>query len=370
MALVGPRQVGKTTLARQIAADRCVPGSRYFDLERASDRAAVDPDAARPPGQVVHFRRGQFVPNLFKPFVLAVDERRRQGHRYGQFLVLGSASLDLLQSAAESLAGRVEVVELGPFSVTEIGAASASRLWLRGGFPESYLARNDTDSMVWREQFVQSYLQRDIPQFAPRLPRETLRRFWTMLAHLQGAEFNASQLARSLDVSAQSITRYLDLLCDLFLLRRLPAFARNVGKRIRKAPKIYVRDSGITHALLGISTTSALLAHPVVGTSFEGWVAEQLIAAAGTMAACHFYRTQDGAEIDLLLEIGSERLAIEIKRTTSTKPSRGFHIASNDVEASSRWFVHGGDRSFPLPDGVLALTLTDAVARLAQASMR
>ncbi len=371
VALVGPRQVGKTTLARQIAADRGISGSRYFDLERASDRAALaEPDALLDhlgPGLCI-FDEVQFVPTLFQALRVAVDERRRQGHRCGQFLVLGSASLDLLQGAAESLAGRVEVVELGPFSITEVGAASANRLWLRGGFPESYLARNDTDSMVWREQFVQSYLQRDIPQFAPRLPRETLRRFWTMLAHLQGAEFNASQLARGLDVSAQSTLRYLDLLCDLFLLRRLPAFAHNVGKRLRKSPKVYIRDSGLTHALLGIPNMPALLKHPVIGGSFEGWVAEQLITAAGTMCTAHFYRTQDGAEVDLLLDCHGERIAVEIKRSTSTKPSRGFHIACRDVEASSRWFVHGEERSFPLPDGVSALSLPDAMARLRQIS--
>ena len=200
--------------------------------------------------------------------------------------------------------------------------------------------------------------------FAPRLPRETLRRFWTMLAHLQGAEFNAAQLARNLDVSAQSITRYLDLLCDLFLIRRLPAHSRNIGKRLRKSPKVYVRDSGIVHALLGIATTPELLAHPVIGGSFEGFVIEHLMAAAGAMAECSFYRTQDGAEIDLLVTLKRERIAIEIKRSASTKPSRGFHIAGDDVEATQRWFVHGEQRSFPLPNEVQALNLADAINRL------
>lgn len=369
VALVGPRQVGKTTLARQLAGGRGVHDARFFDLERAADRAALtDPDALIAhlgPGLVI-FDEVQFVPSLFQALRVSVDQRRAQGHRTGQFLVLGSASLDLLQGASESLAGRLEVVELTPFSVAEVGSDSADRLWLRGGFPDAYLAGSDGDSLIWREQFIRSYLERDIPLFAPRLPRETLRRFWTMLAHLQGAEFNSSQLGRSLDVSAQSITRYLDLLCDLFLLRRLPAFARNIGKRVRKAPKVYVRDSGIVHALLGIGTTPQLLGHPVVGGSFEGWVIEQLIVAAGALASANFYRTQDGAEIDLLLEVRSERIAVEIKRSAATKPSRGFHTASADVDASARWLVHGGNRSFPLADGMLALTLADALLRLGE----
>ncbi len=367
VAVVGPRQVGKTTLVRELARQRAVPQARMFDLERASDRAAfVDVDALLAhlgPGLVV-FDEVQFVPTLFQALRVVVDERREQGHRSGQFLVLGSASLDLLQHASESLAGRLEVIELAPFSVLETGVGSADRLWLRGGFPESYLARSDGDSLVWREQFIQSYLERDVALFAPRLPRETLRRFWTMLAHLQGAEFNASQLARSLDVSAQSITRYLDLLCDLFLIRRLPAYAKNVGKRLRKSPKIHVRDSGLVHALLGIPTTTALLAHPVVGGSYEGFVIEHLIAALPTLGRCSFYRTQDGAEIDLVLEFGTHCIAIEIKRSQTSRPTRGFHVACTDIAATARWLVHGGERTFPLPGDVLALPLTDAIERL------
>ena len=367
VALVGPRQVGKTTLARQIATRLNLDKSRQFDLERVADRAAlVNPDdlLAQLGHGLVIFDEVQFVPALFQALRVAVDERRAQGHRVGQFLVLGSASLDLLQGAAESLAGRIEVVELAPFSISETGASQATNLWLRGGFPESYLAASDADSLSWREQFIQSYLARDIPQFAPRLPRTTLARFWTMLAHLQGAEFNASQLARNLEVSAQSITRYLDLLCDLFLLRRLPAYAANVGKRLRKAPKVYVRDSGLVHALLGVGDISALLGHPIVGNSFEGFVLEHLIDAAGCMAQCSFYRTQDGAEIDLVIEIRNERIAIEIKRSVLAKPARGFHSACADVKATLQWFVHSGERSFPMQNGVAALTLTDAISRL------
>ena len=367
VALVGPRQVGKTTLARQIATRLNLDKSRKFDLERVADRAAlVNPDdlLAQLGHGLIIFDEVQFVPALFQALRVAVDERRAQGHRVGQFLVLGSASLDLLQGATESLAGRIEVVELAPFSISEIGASQATNLWLRGGFPESYLAPSDADSLSWREQFIQSYLTRDIPQFAPRLPRSTLARFWTMLAHLQGAEFNASQLARNLEVSAQSITRYLDLLCDLFLLRRLPAYAVNVGKRLRKAPKVYVRDSGLVHALLGVGDISTLLGHPVVGNSFEGFVLEHLIDAAGSMAQCSFYRTQDGAEIDLIIEIRNERIAIEIKRSATAKAARGFHSACADVEATLQWFVHSGERSFPMQNGVAALTLTDAILRL------
>jgi uncharacterized protein len=367
VALVGPRQVGKTTLARQVATRLKLDSSRQFDLERIADRAAlVNPDdlLAQLGHGLVIFDEVQFVPGLFQALRIAVDQRRAQGHRVGQFLVLGSASLDLLQGASESLAGRIEVVELTPFSISETGEAQASSLWLRGGFPESYLAANGADSLSWREQFIQSYLARDIPQFAPRLPRTSLQRFWTMLAHLQGAEFNASQLARNLEVSAQSITRYLDLLCDLFLLRRLPAYAANVGKRLRKAPKVFVRDSGLVHALLGLGDISVLLGHPVVGASFEGFVLEHLIDAAGKMAQCSFYRTHEGAEIDLVVELKNERIAVEIKRSMAAKPRRGFHIACVDVQATEQWLVHGGERSFPMQNGVKALTLADAIARL------
>jgi uncharacterized protein len=367
VALVGPRQVGKTTLAHQIAANLGLSTRRQFDLEKLADRTALtNPDdllAQLGPGLTI-FDEVQFVPTLFQALRVAVDDRRIKGERFGQFLVLGSASLTLLQSASESLAGRIEVVELAPFSITELGTNESNRLWLRGGFPESFLAGSDADSMSWREQFIQSYLARDIPQFAPRLPRETLGRFWTMLAHLQGSEFNASQLARNLDASAQSISRYLDLLCDLFLLRRLPAFSENVGKRLRKSPKIYVRDAGLVHALLGIHDATELLGHPVVGTSFEGFVIEHLIEAAGTMASCCFYRTHDGAEIDLIIEVKNQRIAIEIKRAASSKPRRGFHTACADIKATKQWLVHGADKSFPLQNGVLALTLEDAMNQL------
>jgi hypothetical protein len=363
VALVGPRQVGKTTLARQLALDRNVPDARFFDLERVSDRAALtDPDAllaSLGPGLTV-FDEVHLCQRCFSR--CAWRSTSAVMITSGQFLVLGSASLDLLQSASGVARGTTGSRRTGAVHADKTGADTPPS---SGCAKIQIVSRNQRRAQPGlARQFVQSYLHRDIPMFAPRLPRETLRRFWTMLAHLQGAEFNAAQLARNLDVSAQSITRYLDLLCDLFLIRRLPAHSRNIGKRLRKSPKVYVRDSGIVHALLGIATTPELLAHPVIGGSFEGFVIEHLMAAAGAMAECSFYRTQDGAEIDLLVTLKRERIAIEIKRSASTKPSRGFHIAGDDVEATQRWFVHGEQRSFPLPNEVQALNLADAINRL------
>jgi uncharacterized protein len=367
VAIVGPRQVGKTTLARQFAASKQLPNNRFFDLERTQDRIALnqadDLLAQLGPGLMV-FDEVQFAPQLFQSLRVAVDLRRAAGHRVGQFLVLGSASLELLQGASESLAGRIEVMELKPFAITDVGESNANRLWLRGGFPDSFLAASDTDSFVWREQFVQTYLARDIPQFAPRLPRETLGRFWRMLAHLHGTELNASNIARTLEVSSQSISRYLDLLCDLFLARRLNAFATNAGKRLRKSPKVYLRDCGVLHALLGIEHVTDLMSHPVVGTSFEGFVIEHLLDQLPSSSQASFYRTQDGAEIDLVIEIKQHRIAVEIKRSVSSKPSRGFHIAAADIAATHHWLVHSGDKDFPLGDQVQALSLPEAVRRL------
>jgi uncharacterized protein len=359
VALVGPRQVGKTTLALDLADAKKLPMERRFDLELAQDRAALsDPLAvfkALGPGLVV-LDEVQYLPDLFQSLRHIVDQRRRQGHRVGQFLVLGSASLSLLQSASESLAGRIEVLELKPFDIEEV--EPQERLFLRGGFPESFLAKSDADSFSWRTQFIQSYLERDIPLFAPRMPRETLRRFWTMLAHLQGQEYNAAQLARSLDISQPAIARYCDLLCDLYLLRRLPAYAANVGKRLKKSPKVYVRDSGLVHALLSIGTDTQLLAHPVLGGSFEGFAIEQLLGAS-PMANASFYRTSNGAEIDLVIEQGHHRIAIEVKRSAQNLPTRGFYTACEDIHATERWMVHTAERSFP-HQGIQVMPLAKA----------
>jgi uncharacterized protein len=253
----------------------------------------------------------------------------------------------LLQQSAESLAGRIAYLELAPFSVVEVAATDLQRLWIRGGFPESFLAASDDASRRWRQQFVSTYLERDIPQLGPRIPAETLRRLWTMLAHEQGQPLNASKLAAALSVSGQTVARYLDLMADLMLVRRLRPWASNEGKRLVRSPKVFVRDSGIVHALLGLTTFDDVIGHPVVGGSWEGWVIENLLAVAPQGTQAFFYRTSAGAELDLLLDLPKrQRWAIEIKRSSAPAVSKGFHIAADDVKATKRFVVHSGSESF------------------------
>jgi uncharacterized protein len=366
VGLIGPRQVGKTTLAHALAEGRR-PAPAFLDLERPADRARLaDPEAALRAldGRLVVLDEIQRVPDLFPVLRVLVDERRRAGRPSGHFLVLGSASVELLRQSSESLAGRIEYLELAPFDLGETGEDAQDRLWLRGGFPESFLALDEPASLAWRQQFAQTYLERDIAAFAPRLPRETLRRFWTMLAHEQGSEFNASKLAAGLGASAQTVSRYLDLLVDLMLVRRLPAWFENIGKRLRKAPRTYLRDSGMVHALLGIDSLDALLGHPVCGGSWEGFVVENLIGATGQALQPHSYRTSTGAEIDLLLVGGSARIAVEIKRASAPSVSKGFHIACDDVGATARWVVYPGREAYPGPHGVEVLPVVEAMRRL------
>ncbi|MBL8223775.1 MAG: ATP-binding protein [Chromatiales bacterium] len=366
VGLIGPRQVGKTTLAHALARHR-EPPPEFLDLERPVDRARLtDAEAALRAldGRLVVLDEIQRVPDLFPVLRVLVDERRRAGQPGGHFLVLGSASVDLLRQSSESLAGRIEYLELAPFDLLEAGDNDLDRLWLRGGFPESFLARDDETSIAWRQQFATTYLERDVAAFAPRLPRETLRRFWTMLAHEQGGEFNAARLAAGLGVSAQTVSRYLDLLVDLMLVRRLPAWFGNVGKRLRKAPRTYLRDSGMVHALLGIDSLQVLLGHPVCGGSWEGLVVENLAGAAGPVMQPHWYRTSAGAEIDLLLVGAGQRIAVEIKRSTAPAVSRGFHLACDDVCATQRWLIYPGRDAYPGPHGVEVLPLGQAMARL------
>ncbi len=287
VAILGPRQVGKTTLARQ-AADGLVPNTLYLylDLENPVDLAQLtDPVAffAAHADRLVVLDEVQRMPGLFDVLRGVIDQRRRSGARFGQFLLLGSASMELLAQSSESLAGRLAYVELHPLVVTELPeeqAAAPGALWLRGGFPDAYLARSDAASLRWRQQFITTYLERDIPQLGPRIPAQTLRSLWTMLAYEQAQVLNAARLAASLGVSGQTIGRYLDLLCDLLLVRRLQPWARQSSKRLVRAPKVYVRDSGLVHALLGLGDTRTLLGHPVAGGSWEGWIIENLLACA------------------------------------------------------------------------------------------
>jgi predicted AAA+ superfamily ATPase len=368
VAILGPRQAGKTTLAHQIAGSMAVAAEQrpalYLDLEAPTDIAQLDdPSAffAAHADRLVVLDEVQRLPGLFAVLRGVIDQRRRAGARSAQFLLLGSASMDLLAQSSESLAGRLAYVELGPFVVTELPAdqaAAPGALWLRGGFPDSYLARSDAASLRWRQQFITTYLERDIPQLGPRIPAQTLRRLWTMLAYEQAQMLNAARLAASLGVSGQTITRYLDLLCDLLLVRRLEPWARQSSKRLVKARKVFVRDSGVVHALLGLGSQRDLLAHPVVGGSWEGWIIENLLACVPPQTQASYYRTAVGAEIDLLLELPGNRVwAVEIKRSSAPTVSRGFHLACDDVAATRRIVVSSANATFPMAGGIEHLPL-------------
>ena len=367
VVLLGPRQAGKTTLALAEAAGR--GDALYLDLELPSAQRQLDDPEAFLTGQrnrLVILDEVQRLPELFAVLRGVIDERRRAGEAAGQFLLLGSASGLLLRQASESLAGRVAQLELTPFQAREVlpaGAAAAelNALWVRGGFPLAWLAADDAASLRWREAFIATYLERDIPALGPRIPATTLRRLWTMLAHQQGGLLNQSQLASALAVSGQTVMRYIDLLCDLMLVRRLPAWHGNVGKRLVRAPKVYVRDSGIVHALLGLADLEAILAHPVAGASWEGFVVEQLLAAAPAVDAS-FYRTAHGAEADLVLRFrDGETWVVEIKRSSAPTGSKGFHLAAADVGATRKLLVAPVSTAYPLRDGVEVMPPLEAV---------
>ena len=365
VALLGPRQVGKTTLAQEAGERR---PSVYLDLESPRDREKISDLLFYLSGhedELVILDEVQRVPEIFATLRGVIDQGRRRGKKAGRFLLLGSASSDLLRQT-ETLAGRIAYIEMTPFNVREIPAAQHPELWVRGGLPESFLASDESQSLTWREDFIRTYLERDIPQFGPRIPAATLNRFWTMLAHNQGCLLNAAQLASGLAVDGKTVGRYLDLLVDLMLVRRLQPFQSNAGKRLVKSPKVYVRDSGIVHALLNIADRDALLGHPVVGASWEGFVIENLIAAAPARTSPLFYRTGAGAEIDLLLEMPKHGLwAIEIKLGFTPRPKRGFFIACEDLKPARRLVVNGGDENYPLREGVEVIGLLQLVQELA-----
>lgn len=359
VALLGPRQAGKTTLALEVARAR---PAVYLDLESEADRAKLsEPELylSQHEDKLVILDEIQRTPQLFRNLRGLIDAGRRRGRGMGRFLVLGSASIDLLKQSSESLAGRIRYLELAPLDAGEVGRKRLDALWLRGGFPESLLAASDAASLRWRSDFLRTYLERDIPQLGPRIPAETLRRLWTMLAHQQGSLLNAAALARALAVDGKTVASYLDLLVDLLLVRRLSPWHGNVRKRLVKSPRVYVRDSGLVHALLGIADREALLAHPVAGGSWEGLAIESLIAAAPSGTEAYFFRTAAGAEIDLLLKLPSRRKpwVIEIKRGLAPKIERGFHLACDAVRAERRLVVYSGIERFPLAEGVEAVSL-------------
>lgn len=361
VAIIGPRQVGKTTLALEIADGR---ESLYLDLESRADRAKLnEPELflRNYEDQLVILDEIHRVPELFPEIRGIIDRGRRRGKMTGRFLILGSASIDLLRQSGESLAGRIEYVDLEPINALEAQSAeiSTDTLWIRGGFPDSLLAKSDRDSSRLRRSFIRTYLERDVPQFGPRVPSETLERFWTMLANGQGSLLNASRLAAGLSVSAPTVTSYIDLLADLLLVRRLKPFHKNINKRLVRSPKIYVRDSGLLHALLGVVDYNELSGHPVVGFSWEGFVIENILSIAPEGTKASFYRTSAGAEIDLVLELpGKNGLwAIEIKRSLTAKVDKGFHIACEDIQADRQFVVCPIEESFKVSQSIEAIGL-------------
>ncbi len=370
VALIGPRQVGKTTLARAIADDGSQRPGVYLDLEDPADlEKLADPVAylAGHRGRLVVLDEIHRMPNLFQVLRGVIDGRIRAGETAGQFLLLGSASIELLRQAGETLAGRIGTLELGPFDARELGRKQVDRLWVRGGFPRSFLAASDRESAIWRANFISTYLERDIPMLGPRIPAETLRRFWTMLAHAQGSLWNAAPLARSLALDGKTVARYLDLLVDLLLVRRLPPLHVNIRKRLVKSPKTYVRDSGLVHTLLRLDEQESVLGHPVAGSSWEGFVIETVLRAVPERTEASFYRTATGVELDLILDMpNSRRWAIEVRRGLATT-ERALHTAFEDVKPDRAIILHGREDRFPKGAGVEAMGLSGLLSDLAAA---
>ena len=357
VALTGPRQIGKTTLARKIA-EKLDPRSVYLDLELPSNQAKLsDPELYfhQHENHLVVLDEIHHVPRIFEVLRGVIDQRRRKGQRTGQFLLLGSASLDLSQKSSESLAGRVAYQELASLSIEEVEATNrdaTETLWLRGGFPDSFLADDDEASYNWRTQFIKTYLERDVPALGPRIPAETLRRYWQMLAHNQSQMMNAAQIATGLGMSGQTVVRYLGIMEDLFLVRRLHPWSSNSSKRLVKSPKIYVRDTGLLHALLGIEGFEDLLGNPILGASWEGFIIENILDLTPSEAEPSFYRTSAGAEIDLILKWkNGERWAIEIKRSLrDPKPQVGFYNGCRDIKATKQIVIYPGQDTYWLDE--------------------
>ncbi len=352
VGLVGPRQSGKTTLARELTD---LNSLNYFDLEDpvSLTRLAEPMTALGPLTGLVVIDEVQRRPDLFPVLRVLADRKGRRA----RFLILGSASGDLLRQTSESLAGRMERIEVGGFNLAELGAANAQKLWRRGGFPRSYLARSEKDSAAWRNNFIQTLLERDFPQWGVRVPAAALRRFWTMLAHYHAQTWNAAEPARSLGVTEPTTRRYLDLLTDSFMIRQLQPWHANIRKRQVKAPKIYLRDSGLLHQLLGIETQKQLLTHPKVGASWEGFVIEQVLATQPHDEA-FFWATHQGAEIDLILRRGNELVGVECKRADAPQLTRSMRTALEELGLSRILVVYPGSQRYPLSAQIDVVPLT------------
>jgi uncharacterized protein len=367
VALVGSRQVGKTTLALEVPGKIDKPVT-HIDLESDADfNKLTDAEAylKRFTGQLLIIDEVQRKPDLFPVLRVIVDERKRKGERSCHFLLLGSASRDLLQKSSESLAGRIRYLELTTFTVTELNENEKEefdleRLWLRGGFPDSYLAPNEQQSMDWRKDFFSTYVERDIPSMGVGVAATQLKRFWKMLAHYHGNQINLSEFGRSLEVSHTTIRNYLDLLTDFYMVRQLPPWSGNIKKRLVKTPKIYIRDSGILHSLLQLADIDDLLSHPIIGASWEGFVIENIINQVNEGWECFYYRTATGAEIDLVLHTPDNEIwAVEIKRNQPPKLTRGYYEACKDIKATRKWVVNANNDRYPLPNEVEVIGLVE-----------
>ena len=372
VVLLGPRQVGKTTLAQELSKEE---SSIYLDLEWPEDRQKLENPGlffGKHEDKLVILDEIHRVPEIFQPLRTIIDQGRRKNKGTGRFLLLGSASLELLNQSGESLAGRVEYIDLPPLNCLEIkeDENELNQLWLRGGFPDSFLAKNEKNSLAYRMSFIRTYLEREIPQFGSRIASQTLERFWTMLAHSQGSIINASQLSRSLMLSAKSVTSYVDLFTDLLLVRKIPPYFANIKKRMVKSPKVYIRDSGLLHGLLGIRDFENLLGHPIIGNSWEGFVLENLINCSPVGTKSSFYRTSGGAEVDLVLELPGKQApwVFEVKHGTMGKLNKGFYYAVEDIAPEKSFVVHKGKDSFPIDQQTEALSLFDACKMLEQLS--
>jgi len=367
VALLGSRQVGKTTLAREIRLDKPF---HYIDLERPSDLVKLaDPELylGRLANHLVILDEIQRLPNLFPVLRSLIDERRRNGEPSAQFLLLGSASPELLQQSSETLAGRISYLEMNPFHLTEIASSGGNpeSHWFRGGYPDSYLATNDVTSMQWCEDFITSYIERYLPQLGAEASPQQLRRFCRMLAHQHGGTLNLSKIGSSLGIDAKTVRRYIDLLEGLYLLRSLPAWSRNVGKRLVKAPKVYWRDTGLLHSLAELPSVEHVLGHPLCGDSWEGYCIEQILSLLPRGTQFSHYRTHAGAEVDLVLETsGGDVTAIEIKRTLSPKLSPGFIESMKTLGASRGCYLIPAGDSFPLSASVQAQSLAQFLRSL------
>lgn len=360
VALLGPRQVGKTTLALNIAATK---NSIYLDLENPVDRAKLQEPLlyfGSILDKLVIIDEIQRFPELFLILRGLIDQRRRVGQIADQYLLLGSASIDLIKQSSESLAGRIAYEELYPLNVLEVNSEQMELLWIRGGFPDSFLSKTDQTSFLWRQNFITTYLERDIPALGPRIPAETLRRFWIMLAHNQAEIINMANIAASLAIDGKTVARYLDLLVDLLLVRRLMPYTSNIGKRVVRSPKIYIRDSGIVHALLYLHNRDALLEHSIAGSSWEGFVVEAILSVVPKLTIPSFYRSSGGAEIDLILELpNGDKWAIEIKFSLTPKLTRGFYVAFADIKPDKAFIVYPGKDRYLLAPEIEVISLRE-----------